>query len=41
MKVHGKWSPYWRDRRLKLHEHDLVEPTSQIDEVLWDPTYIF
>jgi hypothetical protein len=36
---------YWRDRNLKFHEYDLVEPTPDIqdllDEIDRDPTSIF
>lgn len=40
-----QWSLYWRDRHLKFHEYDFVEPTSHIDELIEevkrDPTGIF
>lgn len=43
-KTRDEWSLYWRDRSLKFHEYDLVEPSSDIrdllDEVDRDPTAI-
>ena len=33
-KVREEWSLYWRDRNLKFHEYDLVEPTPHIDELI-------
>ena len=33
-KVRKQWSLYWRDRNLKLHEYDLVEPTPHLDELI-------
>lgn len=39
------WSLYWRDRNLRFHEYDLVEPTEDVDDLLAeierDPTSIF
>ena len=44
-KATGLWAIYWRDRHLKFHEYDLVEPTPHIDELIEevkrDPTCIF
>ena len=44
-KVRKEWSLYWRDRNLKFHEYDLVDPTPHIDELIEevkrDPTCIF
>jgi hypothetical protein len=33
-KARKDWSLYWRDRHLKFHEYDLVEPTPHIDELI-------
>jgi hypothetical protein len=33
-KVRKQWSLYWRDRNLKFHEYDLVEPTPHLDELI-------
>ena len=39
------WSLYWRDRNVRVHEYDLVPPTSRVDDLLEeidrDPTAIF
>lgn len=39
------WSLYWADRNSKFHEYDLIEPSSDIEdliaEVERDPTSIF
>jgi hypothetical protein len=44
-KVRREWALYWRDRNLKFHLYDLVEPTPSIEELLVevdrDPTSIF
>ena len=44
-KVRKEWSLYWRDRNLKFHVYDLVQPTPHIDELIEevkrDPTCIF
>lgn len=44
-KTRDEWSLYWRDRNLKFHEYDLVEPSPDIDDLLEeiesDPTSIF
>jgi hypothetical protein len=40
-----EWEIYWRDRNLKFHAYDLVEPTANVElllaEVDRDPTGIF
>ena len=33
-KVRRQWSLYWRDRNLNFHEHDLVQPTPHLDELI-------
>jgi hypothetical protein len=44
-KARRSWTLYWRDRNLKFHLYDLVEPTSNIEDLLGevdrDPTSIF
>lgn len=44
-KSRTEWSLYWRDRNLRFHRYDLVEPTAEIrrlmDEIDRDPTGIF
>jgi hypothetical protein len=44
-KARREWALYWRDRNLKFHLYDLVEPTSNIEDLLAevdrDPTCIF
>jgi hypothetical protein len=44
-KARREWALYWRDRHLKFHLYDLVEPTASIEELLAevdrDPTRIF
>ena len=44
-KARQEWALYWRDRNLKFHVYDLVEPTRNVetllDEVDRDPTCIF
>jgi hypothetical protein len=44
-KVNGAWTLYWRDRNLRFHRYDLVEPTLSVadllDEIDRDPTAIF
>ena len=39
------WTLYWRDRNLRFHLYDLLEPSHQIDDLLTeldrDPTCIF
>lgn len=30
----GLWTLYWRDRNLKFHRYDLLEPTASLDEIL-------
>lgn len=41
----GVWTLYWRDRNLKFHLYEEVEPTSSIEDLLGeierDPTAIF
>jgi hypothetical protein len=40
-----RWSLYWRDRHLRFHQYDFVQPTSDVEELLGeidrDPTAIF
>lgn len=40
-----RWSLYWRDRNLRFHVYDLLEPSPSIDDLLAeidrDPTGIF
>ncbi len=40
-----EWSLYWRDRNLRFHEYDLIEPSARIEDLLAgvdrDPTAIF
>lgn len=33
-KVRNEWSLYWRDRNLKFHEYDIVQPTPHLDELI-------
>jgi hypothetical protein len=44
-KSRREWALFWRDRNLKFHLYDLVEPTRNVetllDEVDRDPTCIF
>lgn len=44
-KARREWALYWRDRHLKFHLYDLVEPTASVEELLAevdrDPTSIF
>jgi hypothetical protein len=44
-KSRGHWTLYWRDRNLKFHRYDLLEPTTNVTELLAeidrDPTGIF
>lgn len=44
-KSRNRWSLYWRDRNLKFHEYDLVDPSPDVqdllDEIDRDPTSIF
>jgi hypothetical protein len=39
------WTLYWRDRNLRFHIYDLLEPSNRIDDLLTeldrDPTCIF
>jgi hypothetical protein len=39
------WTLYWRDRHLRFHLYDLIEPSSSVDDLLAeidrDPTCIF
>jgi len=39
------WTLYWRDRNLRFHLYDLLEPSHQVDDLLTeldrDPTCIF
>jgi hypothetical protein len=41
----GVWTLYWRDRNLRFHLYEEVEPTSSIEDLLGeierDPTAIF
>lgn len=41
----GNGPLYWRDRNLKFHRYDLIEPTANVTELLTeidrDPTGIF
>jgi len=36
---------YWRDRNLRFHEYDLLQPTDRLEDLLMevdlDPTAIF
>lgn len=45
VKARREWSLYWRDRNLKFHRYDLVDPTPNVqrllDEIDADPTGIF
>jgi len=40
-----QWSLYWRDRNLRFHVYDLVQPTDRLEDLLMevdrDPTAIF
>jgi len=40
-----QWSLYWRDRNLRFHEYDLLQPTDRFEDLLMevdlDPTAIF
>ena len=40
-----EWAIYWRDRNLKFHVYDLVDPTANVESLLAeidsDPTAIF
>lgn len=44
-KSRGLWTLYWRDRNLKFHRYDLIDPTPDISALLAeidrDPTAIF
>jgi len=44
-KARREWALYWRDRNLKFHLYDLVEPTHNVETLLnavdRDPTCIF
>jgi hypothetical protein len=44
-KARKEWTLYWRDRHLRFHVYDLVEPTASVndllDEIDRDPTCIF
>jgi len=44
-KSRSEWSLYWRDRNLKFHRYDLVEPSADIGELIAeidrDPTALF
>jgi hypothetical protein len=44
-KVSKKWTLHWRDRNLRFHRYDRIEPsaavTALIDEIDRDPTGIF
>jgi hypothetical protein len=44
-KARNEWAIYWRDRNLKFHRFDLVEPTPSVEsplaEIDADPTCIF
>ncbi len=44
-KARREWALYWRDRNLKFHLYDLVEPTPNVESLLAqidnDPTCIF
>lgn len=33
-KARREWATYWRDRNLRFHRFDLVEPSSQIEALL-------
>lgn len=33
-KTRRQWTLYWRDRNLKFHEYDLVEPTPHLDDLI-------
>ena len=44
-KASKKWTLYWRDRNLRFHRYDRIEPSADvaalIDEIDRDPTGIF
>jgi hypothetical protein len=44
-KASGTWALYWRDRNLRFHRYDRIEPavnvSKLIDEIDRDPTGIF
>lgn len=44
-KTSNQWSLYWRDRHLRFHLYDLIEPsphvTALLQEIDCDPTAIF
>ena len=44
-KMRTEWSLYWRDRNLRFHLYDQVQPTPHIDDLIGeverDPTGIF
>lgn len=44
-KARREWTIYWRDRNLRFHLYDLVEPTPQVERLLAeidaDPTCVF
>ena len=44
-KTRDEWSLYWRDRNLEFHEYDLLDPSSNVHDLLAeidsDPTSIF
>ena len=41
----GEWTLYWRDRNARWHRYDLIDPSSNITDLLreidTDPTCIF
>jgi hypothetical protein len=44
-KTRARWTPYWRDRNLKFHRYERIEPTADVTKLLAeidrDPTGIF
>lgn len=44
-KTAGLWSLYWRDRNMRFHAYDLLEPSPRVHDLLVeidrDPTAIF
>lgn len=44
-KARREWALYWRDRNLKFHRYDLVDPSPDVESLLAevdaDPTCIF
>lgn len=44
-KTRGEWTLYWRDRNLRFHRYELVQPSPNVGDLLAeidrDPTGIF